>query len=392
VNLFDLLTAAVIVAAVIAGTRTGALPQIGGIAGAVAGLLLSLNLASWMVSQTSGLEPVPRVAVVLGAIIAAVLIGEAIGSAAGRAVADRLGQGVLSGMDRVAGAALGAAQAILIIWLAGGLLAVGPFPTIGRSASESFSMHVIDAYLPPPTRVIGQIAGALDASGLPSVFVGLEPAPLAPVDLPGAAAARQISANAQGGTARVVTVACSTQVTGTAELIAPGYLVTNAHVVAGARSIRVELGAQEVSAEPVAFDPELDVALLHAPGIKGTVLRFATDIPGRGTEAAAIGYPGGGPMAVIPAGVTGSYPATGRDIYNQAVIDRTIIELRAAIQPGDSGGPLILVDGTIGGLVFAESRTDSSVGYALTPTAVAVAVQPAIGRTNPVDVGPCIHE
>ena len=390
-NLFDLLAAVVLVAAVIAGTRTGALPQIGGIAGAVGGLLLSLNLAPWMVSVTSGFQPVPRVLAVLGAIIAAVLIGEAIGSGLGRALADRLGQGVLSGVDRAAGAVLGAAQAILIIWLAGGLLAVGPLPTVGRTASESFTMQVIEAYLPPPTKVVGQIAGALDASGLPAVFVGLEPAPLAPVDLPGSAQARRIAAGAIDGTARVVTLACATQVTGTAELIAPNYLVTNAHVVAGAQAINVELGSEDVAARAVAFDPELDVAVLYAPGFKGTVLRFATAIPDRGVQGAAIGYPGGGPMVVIPACVTGSYPATGRDIYNKTVIDRTIIELRAAIQPGDSGGPLVLPDGTIGGLVFAESRDVAGVGYALTPTSVAAAVQPAIGRTRAVDLGPCIH-
>ncbi len=390
-NLFDLIAIIVIVAAVLAGLRTGALPQIGGILGAVAGLVLSLNVAPWVVSQTGGLEPIPRVLVVLGGIIIAVIAGEALGSGAGRALADRLGQGVLSGMDRGAGAALGGAQAILIIWLAGGLLAVGPLPTLGRTASQSLSMHVINAYLPPPSRVVGQIAAAIDDSGLPSVFVGLEPAPLAPVDIPGSAQARRLAQNAMDGTARVVSLACTTQVTGTAEIIAPGYLVTNAHVVAGSQSLDVQLGSQTVSATVVAFDPELDIAVLRAPGIKGTVLRFATATPDRGVQGAAIGYPGGGPMVVIPAGVAGSYPATGRDIYNKRVIDRMIIELRASIQPGDSGGPLILPDGTIGGIVFAESRTDAGVGYALAPQSVATTVQPAIGRTSQVDVGPCIH-
>ena len=391
VNLFDLAAAIVVVAAVIAGTRTGALPQIGGIVGAVGGLILGLNLAPWLVGQTSGLEPIPRVLVVLGALIAAVIIGETLGSAAGRALGDRLGQGVLSGADRGAGAAIGAAQAVLIIWLAGGLLAIGPLPNLGRTASQSFTMHIINAYLPPPTRVVGQIAGALDASGLPSVFVGLEPAPLASVDLPSSAQARTLAQTATAATGRVVSLACSIQVTGTAEIIASGYLVTNAHVVAGAQSIHIELGSQDVAATVVAFDPELDIAVLRAPGLKGTALQFATATPDRGVQGATIGYPGGGPLTVIPAGVAGSYPATGRDIYNKGITDRTIIELRAAIQPGDSGGPLILPDGTIGGIVFAESRTDASVGYALTPGAVATAVQPAIGRASPVDTGPCIH-
>ncbi len=390
-NLFDLIAIIVIVAAVIAGSRTGALPQIGGILGAIGGLAAALNLTPWIVSQTAGLEPLPRVLVVLGVIIAAVILGEALGSTVGRALDDRLGHGVLSGMDRGAGAAIGGAQAVLIIWLAGGLLAVGPLPTLGRTASQSLSMQVINAYLPPPTKVVGQIAAALDQSGLPAVFVGLEPAPLAPVDIPGSAQARKLAANAVGGTGRVVSIACSTQVTGTAELIAPGYLVTNAHVVAGAETTEVQLGSQDVPATVVAFDPDLDIAVLRAPGISGTVLRFAASTPDRGVQGAAIGYPGGGPMVVIPAGVAGSYPATGRDIYNKGITDRMIIELRASIQPGDSGGPLILPDGTIGGIVFAESRTDAGVGYALTPGAVASTVQPAIGRTGAVDVGPCIH-
>lgn len=390
-NLFDLLAAVVIVAAVIAGTRSGALPQIGGIAGAIGGLLLALNLAPWLVNVTSTLDPLPRVLTVLGAIIGAVIVGEMLGSAVGRVFGSRLGDGVLSGADRLAGGVLGAAQAVLIVWLAGGLLTVGPFTTLGRTAAKSWSMGVINGYLPAPSKVVGQIAGAIDASGLPAVFVGLEPAPLAPVDTPASAAARKMAADAIPGTGRVVTLACGVQVTGTAEIIAPGYLVTNAHVVAGAESVHVELGGGDVPATVVAFDPDLDVAVLRAPTLKSPVLRFAAAIPERGAKGAAIGFPNGGPMAVIPAGVAGSYRATGRDIYGKAAIDREIIELRAAIQPGDSGGPLILEDGTIGGLVFAESRTDGSVGYALSPTEVAVFVRPAVGRTGSADVGPCIH-
>jgi S1-C subfamily serine protease len=72
-------------------------------------------------------------------------------------------------------------------------------------------------------------------------------------------------------------------------------------------------------------------------------------------------------------------------------VTRRIIELRAVVEPGDSGGPLLLFDGTVGGVVFAESRSDENVGYALSPTAVAVAVQPAIGLTRPVDLGPCLR-
>ncbi len=91
---------------------------------------------------------------------------------------------------------------------------------------------------------------------------------------------------------------------------------------------------------------------------------------------------------MLPAAVAGAYEATGHDIYDQAQVRREIVELRAAIEPGDSGGPLILEDGTIGGLVFAESRTDPDVGYALSPVAISIRVSPAIGRTGRRRRGP----
>lgn len=390
-NPFDVVALLLLVLAVLAGLHTGALPQLGGITGAVAGLVVVLNAAPWLIDATGGLEPIPRVLVILAVILGAVLVGEMLGSAAGRAAAGLLGQGVLSGVDRAAGGLVGAAQAILIIWLVGGLIAAGPWPSLAAEASESTAMRTADDWLPPPIEVIGQMASALDDTGLPDVFVGLEPIPLQAVDTPSSGAAELIAAPALAGTARVSALACDTQIAGTAVMVADDYLVTNAHVVAGASTIRVALGGQLLDARAVLFDPKLDIAVLHAPGLDGKVLRFAASDPDRGTTGAAIGFAGGGPMVILPAGVTGRYAAVGRDIYGTTRVTRQILELRAPVDPGDSGGPLVLEDGTIGGLVFAESRTDPQVGYALTPTAVATAMAPAIGRTGDVDLGPCIR-
>jgi len=390
-NLFDLIAVLVLVLAVLAGIRTGALPQVGGIGGALTGLLIALNGATWLLDVTKGLEPIPRALVVLGVILGAVILGEALGSAMGRAFAERLGEGVLSGMDRVAGGALGAIQALLIIWLAGGLMAVSPFPKLVQTASTSTAVRLVDQYLPPPTEIIGRIANALDDSGLPDVFVGLEPIPLQPVDTPSSRQALGIAGDAVDSTARVVTRACDSQVTGTAFLVAKGYLVTNAHVVAGASTIRLTTGDGVADATAVMFDPELDLALLYAPEVTGHVLGFAPERPDRGTLAPALGYAAGGPLVVLPAAVSGSYPATGRDIYGTDRVTRDILELRAQVDPGDSGGPLVLEDGTVGGLVFAESRTDPDVGYALTPEVVAERIGPSIGSKKAVDVGPCLR-
>ncbi len=390
VNLFDLFAVIILITAIVAGIRTGALPQVGGVAGAIGGLLLILALAPLLLGATGTLEPIPRALAVLGTVLLAVALGEAIGSGIGRIVADQLGRGVLSSMDRVAGGFLGALQAILIVWLAGGLLAAGPFPALGRAATQSVVVRGVDQLLPPPTEVVGEIAGALDASGLPDVFVGLDPLPLPAVDTPSDPQAERIAAAAVDSTARITTRACDSQVNGTGVIVAPGYVVTNAHVVAGATAIRATIGSDVADAEAVLFDPNLDVAVLHVPGLDGRALRFATSVPDRGATGAALGYAGGGALVVLPAAVAGTYEATGHDIYDQAQVRREIVELRSAIEPGDSGGPLILEDGTIGGLVFAESRTDPEVGYALSPIAISTRVSPAIGRTGAVDVGRCI--
>ncbi len=391
-NPIDLIAIALLVVAVLAGIRTGALPQVGGITGALIGLYLVLQAAPWLLGETRGLEPIPRALVVLGAVLGGVLLGETIGSTAGRAVAGKLGQGgVLSGMDRFAGGILGAAQAILIIWLAAGLLAGGPIPMLADQAASSAAVQTADQYLPPSTEVIGEIATALGDSGLPDVFVGLEPIPLDLPATPTSPEAARIAARAVDGTARITAGACGTQVSGTGVLASPDHIVTNAHVIAGADVIRVTLGDKVLDARPVLFDPDLDVAVLYVPGIGGRVLRFASGDPDRGTQGAAIGFAGGGPMVVLPVSVSGSYAATGRDIYARNRVTRSILELHAEIEPGDSGGPIVLEDGTVGGLVFAESKTDPQVGYALSPTAVAARVAPSLDRTGSVATGECIR-
>jgi S1-C subfamily serine protease len=390
VNAFDLIAAIVLVGAFLGGLGSGALPQVGGVIGALAGAVLALNAAPWLVDVSRTLDPLPRALVVLGAIIGCVTVGETIGSALGRKLGGKLGRGVLSTLERLVGGLLGAGQAILLIWLVGGLLAVGPFTVVAKAASQSWTLRTLSGVLPPPSDVVGQIAIAVDGSGLPDVFVGLEPLPLPPVDTPTDAQTAAIARNAVASTAHVTARACGNVLSGTGVVIAPGYLVTNAHVVAGASGIRASIGGTVVDATPVLFDPALDVALLHVPSLGAPALHLATTDPVRGDRGAALGFAGGGPLVELAAAVSGEYPATGRDIYGIERVTRRILELRAGIEPGDSGGPFVLEDGTVGGIVFAMSRTEPGVGYALTPTEVAARIAPALDATSAVPLGDCV--
>jgi S1-C subfamily serine protease len=89
------------------------------------------------------------------------------------------------------------------------------------------------------------------------------------------------------------------------------------------------------------------------------------------------------------AGVMAVFEAEARDIYGQGLTVRNLYELDAMVRPGNSGGPLVLPDGEVVGVVFSRSTVDDDVGYALTSPDVAARVAVAEKVTAPVSTGAC---
>ena len=169
-------------------------------------------------------------------ILFSVGVGEAIGSAIGRSVARRLGEGIFGKADRVLGAFVGAAQALLIIWLTGGLLAAGPSPTSPpRPRSRSCVRGAERASCRRRRRSPVSSRRLLNDTALPDLFVGLEPIPAAPVELPDDPLVRQLAREALPSVVKVTASTCDAVSLGTGFVVERGYVVTNAHVVAGAR-------------------------------------------------------------------------------------------------------------------------------------------------------------
>lgn len=393
VNPLDLIAVLLVVVAVILGFRSGAIPQIGGLLGAIGAGAGAILLLPALADPLAQVDPAIRPWLVLGGLVGAVGLGESVGASIGRRVLRALGNGLLSQADRVAGATLGAVQALLIVWLTGGLLAEGPLPRFAEAAGSSTVVRTMSSVLPPPTELALELRTWLDASRLPDVFIGFEPLPAPPVERPADAVAEAIAAGAEASTLKIAAATCGLSSLGTGFVVRADYVLTNAHVVAGAtdRGIRVAtLDGRLLDAVPVLVDPELDVALLHVSSLGLRALPLASSDPGRGSVGATLGFPNGGPLTVLAAAVTGRYPAVGYDIYGEGQVRRNIIELRAAIDRGDSGGPLVLADGTVGGVVFAEARTNPDVGYALSPTEVGRAIVAGFGRTAAVDTGACV--
>jgi S1-C subfamily serine protease len=145
------------------------------------------------------------------------------------------------------------------------------------------------------------------------------------------------------------------------------------------------------------FDPELDISVLKVPGLTDPSIRLDTNVVGRGTSGVVLGYPEGGPFRYGPAAVDAAFEATGLDIYGQRQIAREVYELNALVQPGNSGGPMVasgdaaqgIPDGTVIGVVFARSTTNTDVGYALAMHAVGVDIQKGEASTTPSGTGRC---
>ena len=157
-----------------------------------------------------------------------------------------------------------------------------------------------------------------------------------------------------------------------------GYVVTNNHVVEGATQIDVELADQRrFSAELVGRDPQTDVALLKlgAVGLTVAPLGFA-DSTRVGEWVLAIGSPGfglgGGPGPLETTVTAGIVSAKGRSINilqrrtNLAIED--FIQTDAAINRGNSGGPLVNARGEVVGIntvIASENGFNQGYGFAI---------------------------
>jgi S1-C subfamily serine protease len=121
----------------------------------------------------------------------------------------------------------------------------------------------------------------------------------------------------------------------------------------------------------------------------GPSLALAPDEADRGATGAVVGYPGGGNLQGVAAANRRVLHAVGRDIYGNGQVVRDIYELQADIRPGNSGGPFVLTNGKVAGVVFAASTTDRGIGYAITSTEASPDIDQGVGRTKAVDTGPC---
>jgi serine protease Do len=152
-----------------------------------------------------------------------------------------------------------------------------------------------------------------------------------------------------------------------------GLIVTNNHVVAGARTVRVRLlGSREVPAKIVGVDPTTDIALLRIDAGHLPALRLgSTKNSSVGDAVIAVGNPYGLGQTVT----AGIVSARGRTLDADPYVD--FLQTDAAINRGNSGGPLLATDGTVLGVtsvIFSPSGGSVGLGFAIPAETVAAVV------------------
>ncbi len=163
-----------------------------------------------------------------------------------------------------------------------------------------------------------------------------------------------------------------------------GHIVTNNHVVEDATDITVNFAnGMWAKAELVARDPQSDLAVLHVDAPEGITLRPLE----RATAPLEVGHYTialGSPFGLDGSMTLGIVSALGRSFQFGALGARyslpEVIQTDAAMNPGNSGGPLLNLNGKVVGINFAirsAERVNSGVGFAI-PVSVVDRVIPAL--------------
>lgn len=289
----------------------------------------------------------------------------------------------LGWLDGVFGALLGAALGLGIAWiLAAVALHSAPSTQLRADIQHSQILRRLNGVLPPSAAVLDVLASLDPLPSIAGPSPNVAPPPRGIAREPGVRAASR-------GVVRVTGTACGLSIEGSGWVAAPDVVVTNAHVVAGEQDTTVEAQGREptLPATAIAFDPHDDIALLRVPGLGLPSLRLVQDPPS-GTAGAVLGYPENGPFLARPARIGTTQQVITDDAYGRGPVTRLLTPLRAVVQPGNSGGPLVDREGHVLTTVFASTRGRGAPGgYGVANATVASVLAHASGA--PVGTGEC---
>jgi S1-C subfamily serine protease len=397
-DLLDLALVVIAAAFAVSGYRqgfiVGSLSFLGFLGGAVLGAEFGPGVSRALVG---GQTQQDVVAVII--LISAAIIGQFVASSIGTAVRSSMTGRSTTQLDSVGGAAVSVLSVLLIAWAIGSVLIASPFPLVDSQVNNSAVLQTMDRIMPQSAKTMfSDFRGLLSSGPFPQVFSDIGGAQLLSVPAPNQAVLQ--SAGFLAARSRVVKVygtapncgQSAERIEGSGFVYSPEHVMTDAHVVAGVTEgpdgqpggpTVTTIDGVTYEARVVFYDPQIDIA-----GLNLTPLQFDTQ-GAAGDDAVVAGYPENNPFTADAARIGKVEDAVGPDIYQTGEVDRQIFEIRAVVEPGNSGGPLLSPDGEVYGVTFAAAVGESDTGFALTASEVAADAQAGATATAQVSTQGC---
>lgn len=194
-------------------------------------------------------------------------------------------------------------------------------------------------------------------------------------------------AKVKSGIIRIQTTTCDASYVGTGFVVGPRLVATVEHVVDGAAAIVLKRNDKVLgSARVIGEDPARDLALLETTRpVSGYRFSLARRSPQLAEQVVALGFPFGLPLTVTQGSVSG----LGRSIPIANVTRQKLVQTDAALNPGNSGGPLLATDtGQVIGLVDLGTSANGT-SFAVSANVAGPLLQAWRAAPQPVPLDSC---
>jgi S1-C subfamily serine protease len=390
-SLVDVILIILVIVFAVNGYRQGFFVGLMSFVGFFGGAALGLQLGPWLAGFVQA--ELGRVFISLLTIFGLAIAGQALAGWLGGRIRASIHNRTGQALDDLGGSLVSVIAVLLVAWLVAAPLGSSSLPGLARSVRNSAILHGINDVMPSDAKALSDaLRTTVDTNGFPNVFGDLDPTRVREVPAPDPALVGSVVVGrAQRSVVKILGAApsCSRRIEGSGFVYAPQHVLTNAHVVAGTRSISVDQDGERFAGRVVVYDPERDLAVIYVPGLSAPVMRFAPSPATTGSDAIVLGYPLDGPYDAQSARVRDDGPIRGPDIYNSATVTRDIYTIRGLVRSGNSGGPLVDPQGTVLGVIFAAAADDPETGFALTAAEAAPVASAGRTATGPVDTGSC---
>ena len=385
-SLFDVVILVLVVVLALGGYRLGFVARVASWIGVGIGIAVAAFVAPRVLDAFRMPDPGSNLVLVTGIFIVIASLGGAAGTAVGTQLRRSIPYGPAQQLDQAGGAVAGALGGIVLVWLL--LPAVqDATPEISREVRDSAIARVLDDIGPRAPRSLQALRQRVSEANFPKVFDDLRRTPSAGPPPASVVLDAALVERVKASTVRVSGTACGRLMEGSGFSPADDVVVTNAHVVAGVRSVTVlRPDGRRLSGRVNVFDPQRDLAVVVVPGLNARPLPVASaDV---GDQGAVFGHPEGQiPVDVQPYRINDRRTAVGRDIYNADVTRRDVLFLASNLAPGDSGGALVNAEGAVVGVAFAIAPDEPGTAFALSDDELRPVLAQPRGRA--VSTGPC---